>query len=127
MCFSLCKRPITLDILFPILVKWNLKLRLLSSVRPRKLNSCMYPMGDPFNSKCNRGQRKSINFDLLTFRHNLLRSSHLHIVCNSLIIDDCISSVVFPKLSKVEFNVVSSAYKMKLKKKSLVPCILFIR
>ena len=55
MCFSLCKRPITLDILFPILVKWNLKLRLLSSVRPRKLNSCMYSMGDPFNSKCNRG------------------------------------------------------------------------
>ena len=36
MCFSLCKRPIALDILFPILVKWNLKLRLLSSVRPRK-------------------------------------------------------------------------------------------
>ena len=55
MCFSLCKRPITLDILFPILVKWNLKLRLLSSVRPRKLNSCMYSMDDPFNSKCNRG------------------------------------------------------------------------
>ena len=48
MCFSLCKRPITLDILFPILVKWNMKLRLLSSVRPRKLNSCMYSMGDPF-------------------------------------------------------------------------------
>ena len=37
MCFSLCKRPITLDILLPILVKWNLKLRLLSSVRPKKL------------------------------------------------------------------------------------------
>ena len=52
MCFGLCKRPITLDILFPNLVKWNLKLRLLSSVRPRKLNS--YSMGDPFNSKCNR-------------------------------------------------------------------------
>ena len=42
MCFSLCKRPIILDILFPILVKWNLKLRLLSNVRPRKLNSCIY-------------------------------------------------------------------------------------
>ena len=55
MCFSLCKRPITLDILFSILVKWNLKLRLLSSVRPRKLNYCMYSMADPFNSKCNRG------------------------------------------------------------------------
>ena len=55
MCFSLCKRPITLDILFPILVKWILKLRLLSNVRPRKLNSCMYSMADPFNSKCNRG------------------------------------------------------------------------
>ena len=38
----------------------------------------------------------------------------MHIFCNSLIIDDCISSVVFPKFSKVEFNVVSSAYKMKL-------------
>ena len=55
MCFSLCKRPITQDIIFPIVVKWNLKLRLLSSVRPSKLNSCMYSMGDPFNSKCNRG------------------------------------------------------------------------
>ena len=43
MCFSLCKRPNTLDILFPILV--NLKLTLLSSVRPRKLKSCMYSMG----------------------------------------------------------------------------------
>ena len=37
MCFSLCKRLITLDILLPILVKRNLKLRLLSSGRPRKL------------------------------------------------------------------------------------------
>ena len=51
MCFSLCKRPITLDILLPILIKWDLKVRLLSS----KLNSCMYSMGDPFSSKCNRG------------------------------------------------------------------------
>ena len=49
MCFSLCKRPITLDILLPILIKWNLKLRLLSSVRPRKLNSCTYSMGDHLN------------------------------------------------------------------------------
>ena len=54
MCFSLGKGPITLDILLPILVR-NLKLRLLSSVRPRKLNSCIYSMGDPFKSKCNRG------------------------------------------------------------------------
>ena len=55
-CASACaKGPITRDILFPILVKWNLKVRLLSSVRPRKLNSYMYSMGDPFNSKCNRG------------------------------------------------------------------------
>ena len=54
MCFSLCKRPITLDILLPILVKWNMKLGLRSSVRPRKVNSCIYSMGDPFQSKCNR-------------------------------------------------------------------------
>ena len=54
MCFSLCKRPITLDIVLPILVKWNLKLRVLLSVRPKKLNSCIYSMGDPFKSKCNR-------------------------------------------------------------------------
>ena len=37
MCFSLCNRPITLDTLLPILVKWSLKLRLLSSVRPQKI------------------------------------------------------------------------------------------
>ena len=55
MCFSLCKRPITLDILLSILITWNLKMRLLSSVRPRKLNSCTYSMGDSFKSKCNRG------------------------------------------------------------------------
>ena len=51
MCFSLCKRPITLDIVLPILVKWNLKLRLLSSVRLGKLKSCIYSKGDPFKSK----------------------------------------------------------------------------
>ena len=51
MCFSLCKRAITLDILLPIFIKWNLKLRLLSSVRPRKLNSFIYSMGDSFKSK----------------------------------------------------------------------------
>ena len=49
MFFSLCKRPITLDILLPILVKWNLKLRLLSSARLRKLNPCIYLMGDTLN------------------------------------------------------------------------------
>ena len=51
MCFSLCKRPITLDILFPILVKWNLKLR-LSDMKIKLLD---VSMGEPFNSKCNRG------------------------------------------------------------------------
>ena len=119
MCFSLCKRTITLDTLFPILVKWNLKQRQLLNVKPRKLNFCMYSMSDQFNSKCNRSVTlcsmcKSINFYFLTFRHNILRSIHLHIFCNSLIIDDCISSVVFPKVPTVEINVVSSAYKMKL-------------
>ena len=33
-CASACAKPITLDILFPNLVKWSLKLRLLSSVDP---------------------------------------------------------------------------------------------
>ena len=54
MCVSLCKSPITLEIVFPILVKWNLNLRLLSSVRPIKLFLCRYSMGDPLKSKCNK-------------------------------------------------------------------------
>ena len=77
MCFSLCKRPITLDILSPIIDKWHLKQRLLSSVRPRKLNSCIYSMGDPFKSKCNRGVTH-ISQRTYKFNHACLIYKHTH-------------------------------------------------
>ena len=53
--FNLCNRPITLDILLPIMLMCNLKLRLLSIVKPKKIKTCTYSIGDPFKSNCKLG------------------------------------------------------------------------
>ena len=61
------------------------------------------------------GIQNNINFDFETFRYNLLTSNHLKSFCSSYVIEFSISSVFFPKLSSVEFSVVSSAYTCSIK------------
>ena len=58
------------------------------------------------------GIRSSINFDFYKFRYNLFTFNHFSIFYNSLVIEFSISTVFVPKLSIVEFIVVSLAYKM---------------
>ena len=55
-----------------------------------------------------------MNFDFAIFKRSRLESSHLHKFCNSLDMFRCMVSISWPKLSMVEFNVVSSAYNMQL-------------
>ena len=55
MYFSLCNTSITLDILAAIFFVCYLKLRLQSSVSPRKLKSFTFSVGDPFMFRCSLG------------------------------------------------------------------------
>ena len=57
-----------------------------------------------------------MNLDLATFKHNLLISNHFTILLSSETSDVLreLTSIRLPNDSNVEFNVVSSAYIMKL-------------
>ena len=93
--FNLYSIPVTLDILFAVIIAWFFHDKVSSSNMPRKLNECtrsicMLSMEIFIFYICFCFLWNTINFVLFVFKDNLFNFSHKLTLFNSLLISVCI-------------------------------------
>ena len=118
--FNLCKIPMTLASFIDILVMWASQVTFWSTVMSKELNSSTCSIISLLIVNISLGERlgdlkNNISLDFATFKTSILLTSQDEILEISQLIAYSNSTTLLSvlKISRVETNVVSSAYKIK--------------